>query len=194
VSWHAKIRALRARRARGDRGVSLIELLLAVSITTIIVVPLVGAIYFGFRTTGDTQARLYESGKAGLLDSYFVPDVQNGVSLAKNANETAAACGTPRGAPVLLLITAADGSSVSYYRGSLTGENTNYLYRRTCAAGTASAEPVITDLASTPTFNCRPTTDCVTQTWTSITAVVTQQDANGKNQYATTIQAAKRVT
>ena len=94
------------------------------------------------------------------------------------------------------MLTAADGSSVSYFRGSLAGENTGYLYRETCAGGTVtqSPVPVITGLASTPTFNCRPTTDCVTSSWTSITAVVTQQDANGANQYTTTIQAAKRVT
>ena len=181
-------------RLRCDSGVSLVELLIAITITTIITVPLVGAIYFGFRTTGDTQTRLVESGKAGLMSSYFVADVQNAVTIQKNVSETAAACGTPRAAPVNLLITAADGSSVSYYRGSLAGENTSYLYRRTCIFGTALAQPVILGLAGTPTFNCRPTTDCVTQPWTSITAQLTQQDANGKNQYATTIQAAKRVT
>ena len=70
---------------------SLVELLIAISITTIIMVPLVGAIYFGFRTTNDTQTRLSESGKAGLMDSFFVPDVQNAVTIQKNVSETAAA-------------------------------------------------------------------------------------------------------
>ena len=107
-------------RLRCDSGVSLVELLIAISITAIITVPLVGAIYFGFRTTGDTQTRLVESGKAGLMSSFFVPDVaERGRRSRRTLSETAAACGTPRAAPVNLLITAADGSSVSYYRGSV---------------------------------------------------------------------------
>ena len=184
------------KRLRCESGVSLVELLIAISITSIIVVPLVGAIYFGFRTTGDTDTRLLYSGKAGLFTAYFVPDIENAVTVQKNVAETAAACGTPRTAAVNLLITAADGSSVSYYRGSaaVPGENTNDLYRKTCAGGSGLAQPVILNLAATPTFTCRPTVDCVTLPWTSITAALTQQDANAKNQYATTVQAAKRVT
>jgi hypothetical protein len=192
-----------AARARREEGVSLVELLIGISITVIIVVPLVGAIYFGFRTTNDTQTRLFESGKAGLMSSFFVPDVDNAVTAQKNAMETAAACGTPRSAPVNLLLTAADGTSVSYYRGSATvaGENTKYLYRKACAAGASSVQPVIVSLAPTlpsnganPTFNCAPTTDCVTLPWKSVSVQLSQQDANAKNQYTTTIQAAKRVT
>lgn len=181
-------------RLRGEQGVSLVELLIAITITGIIVVPLVGAIFFGFRTTNDTQTRLIESGKAGILNSFFVPDVDNAVTIQKNVSEPAASCGTPRTQPVNLLLTAADGSTVSYYRGSATiaGENTAYLYRKACAGGNVSAIPMINNLASTPTFNCRPTIDCVTQSWTSITGVVTQADTHGN--YATTIQASKRVT
>jgi hypothetical protein len=188
------VRRAVAHTGRED-GVSLVEILIALTITAIIIIPLGGAIFFGFRTTGETQTRLWESGKANVMSSFFLTDVQNASIAQKNVLETAGACGTARPVAVALLLTSPDGSSVSYYRGSasVAGENTNYLYRKACGGGTNAVQPLILDLAGTPVFNCAPVTNC-NATWASVSAQFTQQDVNGKNQYATTIQAAKRVT
>ena len=89
----------RARTGR-EHGLSLIELLIAISITGIIMGPIGFAIYFGLRSTADTQTRLIESNKANVFASYFAPDVQNAVTVGTNVSESAAACGTPLGTPV----------------------------------------------------------------------------------------------
>ena len=125
--------------------------------------------------------------------------MQNSVTVARNATESAGSCGTGAQAVALLLTTDAGGaSSVSYYRG--TGTDQKSLYRRTCAGGAVTgSQRVISNLALAPpaplqtmTFTCAPTTDC--QNWQLVTASVTQSDAGGRNLYPTTVQATRRIS
>ena len=74
-------------RAQSESGISLIELLLAIGITTILVVPLVGAIFFGLRTTDATQTRLQQSDKADTLAALFTPDVQSSATALTGVSE-----------------------------------------------------------------------------------------------------------
>jgi prepilin-type N-terminal cleavage/methylation domain-containing protein len=179
-------------RARGEAGVSLIELLIAISITGILMAPIGAAIYFGFRTTGATQARVAESDGANILASYFVPDLQGSVAAATNATESPAACGGA-GATVDLLVTTsfAPATSVSYYRG--TGANASILYRRTCSAGVVTGVArVLSNLdatSSTPIFTCNPA-DCTVSK--VVRAHVDQVDLGGQNTYSTDLSAAER--
>ena len=200
-------RALRSRFRRED-GVSLIELLIAITITGIIMGPIGFAFYFGLHTTTDTQNSLLESNKADLLASYFTPDVQNAVTvsaktLLNNPVESAAACGTGAQGVLLLLTTDAGGaSSVSYWRG--TGTEQRMLFRRTCTSGVASPRVKVIenlDLAppgalKTADFTCLGPggTDCTLPTWQVVTASVTQSDSADRNVYPTTIQATRRIS
>ena len=64
------------RHLHAEDGVGLVELLVAISVTGILVPALGAAIYFGFRASGDSQTRLQEANGARILSSFFVPDVQ----------------------------------------------------------------------------------------------------------------------
>jgi prepilin-type N-terminal cleavage/methylation domain-containing protein len=65
------------RRRRDDRGVTLIEVLVAISILTVIMVPLGNALISFFRNTDATSGRLSESHDAQIAAAYFAQDVQS---------------------------------------------------------------------------------------------------------------------
>jgi Tfp pilus assembly protein PilW len=182
-------RFARPKRCSGQAGVSLIELLIAISLTAVITVPIVASIYFGFRTTGDTQTRISQTASANVLASYFVPDVQGSIAAATNATESTAACGATA-APVSLLITTSitPASSISYVQG--TGVNSGTLYRRTCTSGASTGlARVASSLVGTPDFHC-DTGDC--SGFRTVFANVAQSDATGNITYTTHLQAVRR--
>jgi prepilin-type N-terminal cleavage/methylation domain-containing protein len=189
-------------RRRNEDGLTLPELLIAIMITGIIMVPLGGAVFTTLHTAAPTQNRIDESNGADLLASYFEPDVQNAVSVsAANpalVNEPSATCGASARPVALLLTTSATGATtVSYYRGT-GATDTNVLYRRTCAVvggvGTAS-QPVLVlrSLSATPQFTVQ--TDPVTGAWQSVTGTVTQSDSRfSGSTYATVVEGNRRIS
>ncbi|GIH05531.1 prepilin-type N-terminal cleavage/methylation domain-containing protein [Rhizocola hellebori] len=62
---------------RDDRGVTLIELLMAVVLLTIIMVPLANALIVFFKNTDATNDRLAASHDAQIAAAYFAQDVQS---------------------------------------------------------------------------------------------------------------------
>jgi Tfp pilus assembly protein PilV len=180
-------------RAKGESGVSLIELLIAISITTIIMAPIASSIFVGLRTTGATQNRVQESVGANLLSSYLTPDVQNAVTAATNTTEVAGTCPAPLQNVALLLTTQPGISSISYYQG--TGANARVLYRRVCTSGAVSSTSAISrSLAPTTgvSFACTPA-PCGTN-WQSVAATLSQQVAPfDTSPYVATVTAARRV-
>ena len=181
--------SVQVRRCRGESGVSLIELIIAIAITGVIMAPIGAAIYFGFRTTGDTQQMVSESTSANVMASYFTADVQGAIAAAKSTSDTIS-CGAAAGAADLVLTTVATPTTtISYYRG--TGANASVLYRRTCANGVLTGVArVATSLSGTPTFSCDSSSDC--STFRSITASMLQQTATGQSPYQTVVTATKR--
>jgi Tfp pilus assembly protein PilV len=179
-------------RKRREDGVTLVELLIAITITTIIMGPISSSIYVGLHTAGATQNRVYETASANLLSSYLTPDVQNAVAVATNTTEVAGTCPAPLQNVKLLLTTQPGVSSISYYQGS--GANQTTLYRRICTNGTATNRTVISrSLAATTgiSFSCAP--GCGGN-WQSITATLAQQIAPfDTNPYVATVTAARRV-
>jgi hypothetical protein len=185
-----------AGRCRGEDGITLSELLIAMVITAIIVVPLAGAMFVGLRSSMTAQNRVEESAAANILSSYFGPDVQNTVAVATGVAEPASACGGGALGSVGLLLTTEFApntttpvASVAYYRGS--GADQTTLYRRVCAGAAASAAtPVIRNLAAAPTFSCAP--DCGGG-WRSVKVVVQQRKATDVgSSYTSTVEAARR--
>ena len=178
---------------RGEEGITLSELLIAIVITGVIMVPIGDAIFVGLHTSGATQDRIQESVGTNLFSSYFGPDVHNTVSVHPDTVEPAGVCPSPVVVD-LLLITETGQSSISYYRGSGLGDTV--LYRRTCVGGVASVparlfRKVSTDPAERPVFTCTPS-PCST-TWTSVNATVIQSDPNNPD-YTITARATRRIT
>lgn len=179
---------------RDERGVTLMELLIAITITGIIMIPIGGAIYVGLRTSVSTQNRVQESVGGNLLSTYFGPDVQNSVLVAANVPEAVGVCPSPRTVD-LLLTTEAVVSSVSYYRG--TGATAGVLYRRVCTAGVAAPPTVlIRYLASgsgAVNVACAPL--ACDATWRSVTLTVSQLNAPmDAVPFVSTVSAARRVS
>ena len=76
-------RALRARlrlqrtRAGSESGFTLVEMITAITILGIVIVPLAMAIALGYRTTFGVEQKLGQSGDAQVLSAYFPEDVQS---------------------------------------------------------------------------------------------------------------------
>lgn len=171
-------------RCRGEEGVTLEDLLIAMLITGILMIPLMGAMFTMTHTLGGTESRIDQSNGAALFSSYFAPDVQNATSVATNAMEPAT-CTSPQ--TVALLLTTPNGS-VSYYVNGST------LYRRTCGTPTTGPARLTRNLVGAPTFNITPSPS----NWTSVTMAVTQRDpldpTNVGKQYTTTVLGTRRVS
>jgi len=65
------------RLRRDDRGVTLPEVLVAITILAIIIVPLADALIGFVRNTDDTTRRMNESHDIQLASTYFARDIQN---------------------------------------------------------------------------------------------------------------------
>jgi prepilin-type N-terminal cleavage/methylation domain-containing protein len=174
----------RVRRCRGEAGVSLIELIIAMALSSVLMVPLGAGLYFGLRSTADTQIRLTQSNRATLLSSYFSADVQGANAAATGTAESTSVCGTAV-VTADLLLSRPDGTSVSYSRGA--GASATDWMRRTCAGGTVtSSVRVIRNLAGAPTLTCALAPSCA--------VTLTQTDPSGRGSYTTDLQASRRGT
>jgi prepilin-type N-terminal cleavage/methylation domain-containing protein len=65
-----------ARAGRGEGGVTLIELLVAMSLMGLLISALTGAIVVGFRSTSDTHTSLDQSNAEQIITTYVTKDVQ----------------------------------------------------------------------------------------------------------------------
>jgi Prokaryotic N-terminal methylation motif len=181
---------------RSEAGITLIELLIAITLTGIMMGTLSGAIFIGFHTTGGTQKRVEESTSANILSSYFGSDVQSAQFVGVNVSESTGICGAGAAVVGLLLTDAGRHNSVSYYQG--TGAQAAFLYRRTCSGGTAAGPTrVLSNLTGTAAFNCSGVGgagDCTDAGWQSVSATATQNDSQTQTPYTTALQGSRRVT
>jgi hypothetical protein len=180
-------------KRRGEEGLTLTEMLIALGITTLMTATIAAALFAGLRTNATAQNRLEEANGANKFSLFFAPDVQNGTAIAATgATESAAACGAAAQS-VDLLVTTSATSSVSYYRG--TGADASKLYRRTCTAGAADSPALLVRyLIGAPQFSCRDTSGAIVgcANWASVTAVFSQRAPLDPNPYQTTLQASRR--
>jgi prepilin-type N-terminal cleavage/methylation domain-containing protein len=68
---------LTSRPRRDDRGVTLVEMLVAIVLLSIITVPLGSALWLFFRNSDDTTRRMSESHDVQIASAYFATDVQS---------------------------------------------------------------------------------------------------------------------
>jgi prepilin-type N-terminal cleavage/methylation domain-containing protein len=101
------------KRAAGQDGVTLIELLLAVLILGIIAVPLTGSVILGLKTTNKAQAALEDGAASDLVSFYLAPDVQNS-NPAGPVSIDAQDCRGSGGPNAAIVFNHLDGTKVSY--------------------------------------------------------------------------------
>ena len=65
-----------ARTRRSEAGVTLIELLVAVSLMGLLMTALTGAVIVGFRSTRDTHTSLDQSNAEQIITTYVTKDIQ----------------------------------------------------------------------------------------------------------------------
>lgn len=68
---------LRLPPDRDDRGVTLVEMLMAIVLLSIIIVPLGSALWLFFRNSDDTTRQMSESHDLQIASAYFATDVQS---------------------------------------------------------------------------------------------------------------------
>jgi Tfp pilus assembly protein PilV len=190
---------VKPKRCRGEDGLTLQELLIAMVISTIIVTPLAGAIFTSLHTASSTINRTQQSVGANLLSTYFGTDVQNAVQVATGVTEPTSVCGSGVTTQTGLLLTTpgtAGTSTTFYYQGA--GANSVFLYRQTCAqtagGGTSAGKvlPLVQQLSAAPQFTCVP--DCTNTNWQSVGVQLTQSSTTFPGSYTTTVQASRRVS
>jgi len=138
---------------RSEAGVTLIELMIAVLLLGIVIVPLTSGMITGLIATGRARDRLSEVRAPLFSSAYFADDAQssdvNGISVGGTA-----ACGG--GENVVEFTWTEDTAQyrASYVRGTRDGKRT--LVRNFCSGtsvqGTTTVAPVLTDTA--PTVTC----------------------------------------
>jgi prepilin-type N-terminal cleavage/methylation domain-containing protein len=151
-----------------DRGVTLPELLIAMVIMGIIILPLGDALIGYLRNSDETTRRMGESHDAKVISAYFTGDVQNvgirataapfdmqqsvSVSTAELGCNATRPVGTPQPAVLVKLgwhdHTTATGAPevvvVNYYRIDVAGE-ADELWRRTCRGTSIGSLSLVSD-------------------------------------------------
>ena len=152
--------------SQDDEGVTLIELLLATSITAMLASVIAGAFFVGIKTTDTANARLAGSQGAQLTTSYFPADVtsssatptvtavRKGATPCTGADPTVAVLSWPD--------TDAAGVTVAKqatYTCVMSGAERN-LVRRYTEGGGALLEAVLVYGVTSASLTCSPNADC----------------------------------
>lgn len=161
----------RVRAALADEsGFTLIELMVAIVILGIIVVPITTAIIVGLLTTTDAQTRLTETQNAVISSAFWAGDAQSADgTVATSGNPP---CGSNSGVTTVAKFQWADDLSptnvAAYFVKTTSG--VRGLYRRFCRGSTQVTEATIAPeltTASVPVVACTPS--CVKPTSVKLT-------------------------
>lgn len=153
-----------------ERGLTLIELLIAVTILGVIMVAVTGAVILGLNDTANSDYSTDESNAAQFTAMYFTRDVQSAETIS--VNDSANTCG---GAAKLKLTSASADTIVAY---AVTASPIQ-LVRRECSP--SSATPAVTALTQT-LASANDVVAACTSSCTRATLTVTQPGAPGQNQ------------
>ena len=151
------------RRRFPQSGVTLVETLLVVTISSLIMVPMLGWAIMAMREKVDTNERNVDSASIGLLRTYFIRDVAS----ADAAHTGAAAAGTDCtggggeaqvGAETLLKLETGSTSYIVYNQTTDSEGTGTSVWRRECDGATLieSAEMVSRVDPSGTTMTCLP--------------------------------------
>lgn len=171
----------KARRAHGEDGFTLLELLIVVVIMPLIIGAVAIAVITGLKATASpshdpqgTAARLADSHDAQIASAVFVRDVQGALTISTGL--TNPYC-TASGAQLLTIVpNGTTNTAVSYGVSS----SPNELIRRYCVQGSAESDVVVAhDL-----FNLLPGAPSISTTCTGNAAGANSCALGGSNPYA----------
>lgn len=185
------------RRMRDDTGFTLVELLAAVAILGVVVLPLTGGIILGLRTMNSTTSRYSASNDAQVLSRYLPPDVQS--ANTGNTSSLSACTGTSNRKVQLTVNTDGTGTRTIMYwlRGSTAARYELVRSVWDNGANCTMAQPTRTTVMARNIAN--PTSD-VTATPLSGTPMgfrIRVAEAPAQNEttgYTFTVSARKRTT
>lgn len=195
---------------RDDSGMSLIELLIAITVLGVIIGALGGGLIVAFRFSGETKNRLATSHDAQITAAYFAGDMASAEDL-ETGPSVLLACGAVVPAPSLSLAWTDPGThasdtgddteiSVSYVVLEESGETR--LIRRLCREGTVDSTTVmahLVDPAHLPAVTCAPSPCGSSSTSASMTVTACVLDAGGscrtdEEPYEFTVSGTRRAT
>lgn len=154
--------------SRNQRGFTLSELVVSMTVLGIIIVPLTTAAMTFVKSGADTVPMYESSASARLVDNWFRRDAQSAESV-----DSGSSCAT--GTTVVNLRWSDDrGASVASY-AVVTAASTRSFVRHLCANGSLSVtSTLVRDLgANTPSYSCDPDCDAPD------TITLDVRDANG---------------
>ena len=154
------------RRRSGERGFTLPELLVAVTVLGIIILPLTASIVVGVRTTGDAQQRLIEARGEQLTAAYFPSDVASSDTIVPN--DTAPCGGT--GPAVVVSFDWADDHSPTNEVSYVVPAGGTDMYRKSCQGGVVQTTNLLgSGISGTLTISCTPNANCASANAATIT-------------------------
>lgn len=172
-----------------ERGFTLVELIVAVSILGVVMGAITAAIVVGLKTTDDTITRLSESHDTQISTAYFNGDAQSAESVELSVNDPCI------GENVLALfswtdphVTPAVAKTASYV--ITTPASGRELHRRYCEGSALKSDVVVAHNlhpTAAPSISCTPS--CLDVAGRSVTMTVT--DASS---YAYTLTGLRRTT
>ena len=135
-TWRRAVGLVAPRRTRdrrtGQAGLTLVEILIALAIASLLVVPL-GAWTFGTLRAGFvTQDELGQANATGLLNTYFLRDVASARTAVTSAGGVTNCTGATTQRPIIRLIQSGDVATSVVYAVGL-GPDPVPLFRNECA-------------------------------------------------------------
>jgi prepilin-type N-terminal cleavage/methylation domain-containing protein len=159
-------------RTRDDSGFTLPELMVAIVILGIIVVPITSAIIVGLLTTGDAQTRLAETQSALLTSAFWAGDVQSADGTVRTTGGPS--CGSGSHVASFTWTEASGTSYAASYVVRTDSSGVRTLRRNFCRNGVqVTSGTVAPELgAANPQVTCTPS--CAKPTSVSITMTTPQ--------------------
>ncbi len=125
---------------RRDRGFTLVELIVVVSIMVVISSSVGAALFLGFRTTTNTYTRLDQSNAAMSINRFLTGDLLSAEGPVLVNSATDATCGGTAPLKVWSRSSASAGAPDTITVWARSG---NDLIRRTCVDGTTASSTVV---------------------------------------------------
>jgi len=165
---------------RTEEGVTLIELLIAITLVGVVVPAIAMTFIVGFRTFAETGDRVSESSNAEIATAYWGADVMNATAVAPNAS---LGCDLPEAAEPIVSFATPEGRVTWYLSASPS------LVRRECDA---AAGPDDTTISGTLSPSSDPGASCSPDCTGTITLTVPQAGLGGVGEFVTSLTATRR--
>lgn len=182
-------------RLTDEAGMTLVEMMIAVSLLGVVIAPISAAFFLGFLETNSTRDRIADSSSAQLVSSFFLPDVQSAQSVALGGS-TCAPMGTVQLQMQWVDPKTNDATVVSYLDVT-NASGQHELHRATCLnGGPANTTLLVQHLASSG-FTAACTPSCAAPATVKATVKAKSQSPQEESSYSPlefSLEAMRRVT